>query len=73
MNLIEPAVALESAAVSELKTSRIRHLLVVVEIHLEQNVLQKPLGEVLINTENKQEVFMDIWTLRKVAVFEDMI
>ena len=64
---------MESAAVSELKTSRIRHLLVVVEIHLEQNVLQKPLGEVLINTENKEEVFMDIWTLRKVAVFEDMI
>ena len=73
MNSIEPAVTLESAAVSELKTSRIRHLLVVVEIHLEQNVLQKPLGEVLINTENKEEVFMDIWTLRKVAVFEDMI
>ena len=73
MNSIESAVTLESAAVSELKTSRIRHLLVVVEIHLEQNVLQKPLGEVLINTENKEEVFMDIWTLRKVAVFEDMI
>ena len=73
MNSIEPALTLESAAVSELKTSRIRHLLVVVEIHLEQNVLQKPLGEVLINTENKEEVFMDIWTLRKVAVFEDMI
>ena len=53
LNSIESAVTLESAAVSELKTSRIRHLLVVVEIHVEQNILQKPLGKICSDQHRK--------------------